>query len=128
MRHLLAFVLAAVALTAAPAEAQKNCRKGIPCGNTCIAANKTCRIGRTPPPTTRTSPPAAAQQGQADTDTGAVARQAATGAWVASSRGSTYYRVGCSGAGKLSPANRIYFKTEAAAKAAGYRRSTQRGC
>ena len=23
----------------------KNCRKGIPCGNSCISANKTCRIG-----------------------------------------------------------------------------------
>ena len=23
----------------------KNCRKGIPCGNTCISANKTCHIG-----------------------------------------------------------------------------------
>lgn len=26
-------------------EAQKRCTKGIPCGNSCIAANKTCRIG-----------------------------------------------------------------------------------
>ncbi|EPL4085644.1 hypothetical protein MWU23_000607 [Proteus mirabilis] len=23
----------------------KNCRKGIPCGNTCISANKVCRVG-----------------------------------------------------------------------------------
>jgi len=22
------------------------CKKGIPCGNSCIAANKTCRVGR----------------------------------------------------------------------------------
>lgn len=30
----------------------KNCRKGIPCGNSCISANKTCRIGAyTPTPT-----------------------------------------------------------------------------
>ena len=27
------------------AEAQRNCRKGIPCGNTCISATKVCRIG-----------------------------------------------------------------------------------
>lgn len=27
-----------------PASA-KNCKKGIPCGNSCISANKTCRIG-----------------------------------------------------------------------------------
>lgn len=27
------------------AVAQKNCKKGIPCGNSCISATKTCRIG-----------------------------------------------------------------------------------
>lgn len=37
-----------------PAYAQKNCRKGIPCGNSCISAKKTCRIGSG---TARTSPP-----------------------------------------------------------------------
>lgn len=123
MRRLLAFVLAAVAVTAAPAEAQKNCRKGIPCGNTCIAATKTCRIGSSSPAPSRTSPPAAsaAQQGRQDA-------AATSGDWIASSRGSTYYRAGCSGARRLAPANRIYFKTEEAAQAAGYRRSTQRGC
>ena len=32
-------------LLAVPAEAQKNCTKGIPCGNTCISASKVCRVG-----------------------------------------------------------------------------------
>jgi len=35
--------LATFALFIFPVQA-KNCRKGIPCGNTCISANKTCRI------------------------------------------------------------------------------------
>lgn len=48
-------VLAVVALLLLPsiALAQKNCKKGIPCGGTCISADKVCRVG-TPP----NSPPA----------------------------------------------------------------------
>ena len=53
---------------------------------------------------------------------------AASMAWVASSRGHTYYRRGCSTANRLSPANLIYFRTEEEAQQAGYRRSTSRGC
>ena len=44
-------------LAAAPAVAQKNCTKGIPCGKTCISATKTCRVG-TPsstPPTVKSA-------------------------------------------------------------------------
>lgn len=40
---LLALVLPALAW--APVGDGRNCTKGKPCGNTCIAANKTCRIG-----------------------------------------------------------------------------------
>ncbi len=103
-------------LVVSNADAHKNCRKGTPCGNTCIAANKVCHIG-TPstPPTTATVP--------ASSDSTAVAQ-----AWVASSRGHTYYRRGCTTAKRLSPANLIYFRTEEEAKRAGYRRSTSRGC
>ena len=100
----------------APAEAQKNCKKGIPCGNTCIAANKTCRIGAGSARTT--SPPLQA-----------VSSPAPAGArFVASSKGQVYYLLGCSAGERLSPANRIYFKTEEEAAAAGYRPSAARGC
>src|SRR5688572_10957598 len=37
-----AILLVAAAI---PAEAQRRCTKGIPCGNTCISATKTCRVG-----------------------------------------------------------------------------------
>jgi deoxyribonuclease-1 len=75
MAWLLVFIL-----FASEAEA-KNCRKGIPCGNTCISANKRCRSGqpkasqRTPrqepaqpapsPPQPTPPPKRAAQQAEA---------------------------------------------------------------
>lgn len=115
--------IGAVLLLASPAEAQKQCRKGIPCGNTCIAATKTCRVG---------AGAATATTARAGDSTEAPATQADTvspsAPWVASSRGSTYYRNDCSGARRLSPANRIYFATEEEARRAGYRRSRTQGC
>ena len=114
MRRLFCLLL----LAAAPsiAQAQKNCKKGIPCGNSCIAANKTCRVG-----TPSTQPSAASR---ADSS----AAVTSTGEWVGSSRGHTYYRAGCSGANKLAKGNLIYFKSEADAKKAGYTHSVSRGC
>lgn len=43
MRNLL-LITSLSMLLISNAEA-KNCRKGIPCGNTCISANKVCRVG-----------------------------------------------------------------------------------
>jgi len=116
-RSLLVFLLLSVPVGVATG--QKNCRKGIRCGNSCIAANKTCRIGG--PATTKvpeTQPDSAAKPGT----------PALIGDWVGSSIGSTYYRAGCSGARKLSPKNLIYFKTEEEAQKHGRRRSVQKGC
>lgn len=43
------FLASALMLGAAvPAEAQRNCRKGIACGNSCISASKVCRVGPAP--------------------------------------------------------------------------------
>ena len=116
MRCALFGFLGLTLLAVGNAEGQKNCRKGIPCGNTCIAANKVCHIGApsTPPTSSRN-------------DSTAVAPKENM-AWVASSRGHTYYRRGCDTANRLSPANLIYFRTEEEAQRAGYRRSTSRGC
>ena len=120
MRYALFTFLGLSLVLPGNAEAQKNCRKGIPCGNTCIAANKFCHIGTPSTPTTATPTPAP-NDSTAVTPTTSVA-------WVASSRGHTYYRRGCSAGNRLSPANLIYFRTEAKAQRAGYRRSTSRGC
>lgn len=118
MSRLLLAVVTLIALPAA-ADAQRRCVKGKPCGNTCIAVSKTCRVGTpayTPPQQTPPDP--------------AVTRTepAASLPWVASSRGEVYYRRGCSNANCLARANRLYFRTEEEAKRAGYRRSTSRGC
>lgn len=58
MSRLLTLVFVLACLPSALA-AQKNCKKGIPCGNSCIAADKVCRVG-TPsysPPASSTSTP-----------------------------------------------------------------------
>ncbi len=120
MRRLLGTLVSFLILLSAPALAQKKCVKGIPCGNTCIAANKTCRVG------TPSSTPTTTQTQQQRPSTSVPSVEEAP--WVASSRGQVYYRRGCSGGNKLSPANLIYFKTEEQAQKAGYRRSTSRGC
>ncbi len=119
MRRALFGILGLSLLVVGNAEGQKNCRKGIPCGNTCIAANKVCHVGT--PSTSPTTSPAPASDSTAFAPTNNMA-------WVASSRGHTYYRRGCGTANHLSSANRIYFHTEEEAQRAGYRRSTSRGC
>jgi hypothetical protein len=48
-------------------------------------------------------------------------------AWVASSRGHTYYRRGRAATRHLSSGNLIYFPTEQEAQRAGYHRSTSHG-
>ncbi len=122
-RTTILLAVTALLLATPPVDAQKNCVKGKPCGNACIARNKTCRIEtprRTPSPRP-TATPAADPASEA-----APARTAVR--WVASSRGTVYYREGCSGARQLSRANLIYFASEAEAREGGYRKSKQKGC
>jgi hypothetical protein len=118
MKRLL--VLAVGCLVAFPviADAQRKCVKGKPCGNTCIAVNKTCRVGT----------PSYSAPRQSQTPPAAAETRVELGPWIASSRGQVYYKRGCSNANRLAPEGRIYFHTEEAAQRAGYRRSTSRGC
>ena len=52
-----------------------------------------------------------------------------TSEWVASSRDKkVYYRASCPPAQAIPADDRVYFKTEKAAKKAGYKRSEKRGC
>jgi len=53
-----------------------------------------------------------------------IANSEGDGSIVASSRGSKYYYVWCSGAKSLSATNKIYFKSESEAEKAGYSLST----
>jgi hypothetical protein len=109
--------LAVIALIFIPAvaEAQPNCKKGKPCGNSCIAVSKTCRIGTAEPE----KKPVLSTAGTSIPD-GAK--------WVADDRGTIYYKVGCFIAVSLPPEHRRYFKTEDEAKAAKLVRSTEKSC
>lgn len=105
-----------LSLIATPVIAQKRCVKGKPCGNTCIAATKTCRVG------TGTAT-------RATTPTSSVAVAIPEGMqFVASTRGTTYYAVGCSGWRSLAAANLRWFKTVEDAQKIGLKPSTQPGC
>jgi hypothetical protein len=111
-----------ISMVAVPfvAAAQKQCVKGKPCGQTCIAAAKTCHVERpayAPPSDTDSAPPGTA-----------FAEPGGDMSWVASSRGEVYYRRGCATANRLAPENRVFFRTEEEAKRAGYRRSGSPGC
>jgi len=113
MRRVHALGLAFLLCSPIAASAQRNCKKGIPCGGTCIAANKVCRIS------TSSEKPAPPKDSAADT---------IPTRWVASTRGRLYYKPDCASAKDLSPLNLRYFKSEDEAKKEGYTRSTAKGC
>lgn len=114
--HLSSRLIAAACLVAALSTevlAAPNCKKGIPCGNTCIAANRTCRIESAPQPA-RPQAPRAAPSGAA--------------LWIASEADRVYFAPGCPAAADISQENRRVFRDEQSAAAAGYRRSRMPGC
>ena len=111
-------------------QAQKRCVKGIPCGNSCIAANKTCRIG-TPSTTSERAEPktvstgtakkdsvASDSSGKTSTDVGAVKVWVNTKSRVYHCEGSRYY--GQTANGKYS--------SEKEAVEQGYRPAYGRKC
>jgi endonuclease YncB( thermonuclease family) len=65
----VAFLVAVTLIAVAPtAEAQRQCRTGKPCGRTCIARDKVCRIeapGTIAPDTSPDRPPAPARRSRA---------------------------------------------------------------
>jgi len=111
------------------AAAQRNCKKGIPCGNSCIAANRTCRAGpppkATPPaePTKPTPSPAAQPLIAAPAPATSAVNADTTLPWVASATGATYYASACSGATRVV-AGRLYFRSEENLKRLGMSRAS----
>ena len=118
---LLLLVVAALAAFSPPAAAQV-CRTGKPCGNTCIARNRTCRVGAG---TARAAPGSTAPLPSVSSGTVTVPAGAL---FVASSRGQVYYATSCSAWRSLTAANLIWFSTREEAAGAGYRASTSPGC
>lgn len=121
-------VLGAVLLAPTRLEAQKNCQKGIPCGNSCISAAKTCRIGTpTTQPVPRDDPPASQPDYvEPTTATPAIPVAATAHQWVGQPHGRTYYLASCQAAKELPEP--IYFSTTADAERLGYRRSRVPTC
>jgi len=120
LRRLVILCLTLLFCLSAPLVAQKICKKGKPCGNTCIAMDKQCHVGSpsAPAPTTAPAPVPLTSTGEAD----------ASAPWVASPQGHTYYKnvSSCKGGQQLK--SKIYFKDEKSAEAAGYARSSQKTC
>lgn len=123
--------LGASLLATAPLHAQKNCRKGIPCGRSCISASKICRIGSpTAEPVPRYDPPPSARPTyvapEAVTPATPVAVSPRLDPWTGQAHGRVYYRASCQAAKELPEP--IYFRTAADAEQLGYRRSQVPTC
>jgi hypothetical protein len=120
-RSVFRFVLLTLVTLSAPLAAQRTCKKGIPCGNSCISAGKVCHVGAGAPadakPTALVAVPGVAVKG--------VGAQ-----WVAFRDGSIYYRnvMGCEAARVPVKAERVYFRTAENAKSAGLTSSKEPGC
>jgi hypothetical protein len=124
-RFVLTF--AAVFICGSAAQAQKRCTKGIPCGNTCIAANKTCHVGQGT--ATREAPPPA-RVSLRDTT---VATPDSTLPWIAGRNGTTFYLNSATCPARsvilsLGRENVVYFKTESDAKKYGAVKSAAKDC
>jgi hypothetical protein len=127
-----AVIVLVLALTFAPlAAAQKNCKKGIPCGNSCISATKVCRIGSapsTPEPMPATSAEASTARSFAAQISAGDSAPATEFPWIGSFADGVYFQATCPAALDLAPTNRRYFRTHQDAEGAGYRRSRTTGC
>jgi deoxyribonuclease-1 len=129
----LIIVAASILALASSAGAQRNCKKGIPCGGTCISATKTCRVGTTTADTTSRQARPISPDDQAALvrrltgDTGAKT-SFAFGPFIGSVDGDVYYAAGCQTSWKLSADERIYFQSEQEAVAKGYHRSRAKNC
>lgn len=123
--------LALIMVTSHPAQAQ-NCKKGIPCGHSCISATKVCRIGQpTPAPTSAAAAavsPSSPRSLISPTASGGPAATAGEFPWVGSFADGVYFRADCPTAQDLAPANRRYFRTIQDAEGAGFRRSRTPTC
>jgi hypothetical protein len=112
-----------------PAWSGPNCKKGIPCGNSCIAANKTCRIGASgPSPSSSVASTSAAAAAPVTAPAAPKPAAEPSPEWVGSIADSVYFLASCAVAKDLARGNRRHFESEQEAQAAGFRRSSVAGC
>jgi hypothetical protein len=91
------------------AEAQRNCVKGKPCGNSCIARDKVCHMGSGAAPAPRPLIRAAPLPDSVR--------------WIGWREAKLYFRAACIPASTVPLSERVYFRTEAQAKDSGFKRS-----
>ncbi len=139
-------------LTSVAADAQRVCKRGIPCGNTCIAANRTCRVGPAKPDTgaanpvtsaaaklapesdrkpvdstllpARAMPLAGASAPDSGSSTGGLAKGGQTKVW-ANTKSRVYH---CPGSRYYGTSSAGEWMTEAAAIKANYRGAYNKRC
>lgn len=135
LRFLL--VLVAIALSASTLEAQRRCVKGKPCGNSCIARNKTCRVGAPKPAdpspsksrtdsTPSSSRPVISAVPMPKDSTAVINPDSAL--FVGDATRKVFYKRGCTLALQVKEQDLVIFINEEGAKRAGYARSGARGC
>ena len=128
-------------------EAQRNCVKGKPCGNSCIAASKTCRIGTPSSTPTTSTPRRTAARLRADSVAASERTRAALAAvknsvdsalvqepdltlspFVGDASRKMFFKRSCAAASRVKEDDLVVFMTTAAATSAGYARSGAPGC
>ena len=147
MRALI-LLLSLTLLGSTRLEAQRNCVKGKPCGNSCIAASKTCRIGTPSSTPTTSTPRKTAAQLRADSVAASERTRAALAAtknsgdsakrqpvldptqsaFVGDASRKIFFLRGCAAASRIAEDNSVVFVSEDDAKVAGYARSGAAGC
>lgn len=124
MRRLLS-VLAFLLFVPASLFAQKSCKKGIPCGGTCIAANKTCHVGSSTSAPQSPTDAAPRPSSQAPDSTGSVDTASAAGKVWVNTKSHVYH---CAGSRYYGTTKNGTYMTESAAKAAGNRPAYGKAC
>ncbi len=100
------------------ADAQRNCRKGIPCGNTCISATKTCRIGSGTRPAAKPNPSSTPKA-----QTLVAPADSAQWPWVADTIQRIYLASACIGTASLPASARMLFRREQEIQRLGFVRA-----
>ncbi len=141
MRTALSLSMALLCALSAPSFSA-NCKKGKPCGNSCISWDKTCRIGSSysPPPASSYSPPPATlysspstAQPQAQQYRPSAAAPLESGGtlpteWVADPATRVYFRAGCEASGLVPQERQVRIRHEQTLIGMGYKRSNEPGC
>ena len=130
IKTALLALIAAISLLSNHHAAAQNCKKGIRCGNSCIPANRTCRINSSPlttksqfrtPSTTHLNPTSSLPHTSKQTSQ-------AQDKWVGSIADKIYFLATCSAAKDLAPSNKQMFASEIDAIRLGFKRSSVPEC